>query len=51
MYLYINQSGSNLWEEEKCWLTVVSSERVRRILGLAVDPLTENIFYITDCHR
>ena len=39
------QSVSNLWEEQEDWLCL-SDPGVTPILALAVDPLTENIFYI-----
>ena len=36
---------SNLWEDEKDWLKI-TVPGVTQILAIAVDPLTENIFYI-----
>lgn len=47
----IDKTASNLWEEQRGWLTGLDTERVRQVLALAVDPLTENIFYIMDIDR
>ena len=41
----IMQAVSNLWMEECDWL-MLRDPGVREIFGIAVDPLTENIFYI-----
>ena len=43
--LYDLQNVSNLWEDEAKWLKL-SDPGVSQILAIAVDPLTENIFYI-----
>eukprot|EP00092_Neocalanus_flemingeri_P036830 GFUD01040091.1.p1 GENE.GFUD01040091.1~~GFUD01040091.1.p1 ORF type:complete len:518 (+),score=92.69 GFUD01040091.1:99-1652(+) len=41
----VDKTVSNLWEEEKDWLRL-TDPGVTQILAIAVDPLTENIFYI-----
>jgi len=40
-----DKAVSNLWEDEKDWLKI-TVPGVTQILAIAVDPLTENIFYI-----
>lgn len=47
----VDKSASNLWEEQKAWLLGLNTHLVRHVLALAVDPLTENIFYILDIDR
>jgi len=47
----VDKSASNLWEEQKAWLLGLNTHLVRHVLALAVDPLTENIFYILDLDR
>jgi len=47
----VDKSASNLWEEQKSWLLGLNTQMVRHVLALAVDPLTENIFYILDLDR
>jgi len=47
----VDKSASNLWEEQKAWLLGLNTQLVRHVLALAVDPLTENIFYILDLDR
>jgi len=47
----VDKSASNLWEEQRAWLLGLNTELVRHVLALAVDPLTENIFYILDVDR
>lgn len=46
-----DKSASNLWDEHRGWLTGLKTDKVRQVLALAVDPLTENIFYIMDIDR
>jgi len=41
----VDKNVSNLWEDEAKWLKL-SDPGVSQILAIAVDPLTENIFYI-----
>eukprot|EP00092_Neocalanus_flemingeri_P011199 GFUD01012064.1.p1 GENE.GFUD01012064.1~~GFUD01012064.1.p1 ORF type:complete len:524 (+),score=132.20 GFUD01012064.1:388-1959(+) len=40
-----DKAVGNLWEDEKDWLRL-TDPGVTQILAIAVDPLTENIFYI-----
>lgn len=47
----VDKSASNLWEEQRAWLLGLNTELVQHVLALAVDPLTENIFYILDVDR
>jgi len=42
----VDKAVSNLWKEEKDWLGI-TDVGVTQILAIAVDPLTENIFYIS----
>jgi len=47
----VDKSASNLWEEQRAWLLGLDTQLIRHVLALAVDPLTENIFYILDVDR
>jgi len=47
----VDKSATNLWEEQRAWLLGLNTQLVQHVLALAVDPLTENIFYILDLDR
>jgi len=41
----VDKNVGNLWEEESQWIKL-NDDGVNPILAIAIDPLTENIFYI-----